>query len=79
MRAALTAAPLAANSDREQWMRARLAHDERGGLTVTPLENQDSSLVTIFASADALVRRPAHAPAAVAGDPVQILILDRLA
>jgi molybdopterin molybdotransferase len=76
---ARAAAPLAAGGDREHWMRARLAHGDDGALWVTPLDNQDSSLVTIFAVAQALVRRPRGAPAAVVGDPVEVLILGRLA
>jgi molybdopterin molybdotransferase len=45
---------------------------------VSPLDNQDSSLVTIFAAADALIRRAPGAPAAAVGDAVDALILDRL-
>ncbi len=70
--------PMAAGGEREHWMRARLTHGAGGEIWVSPLENQDSSLVTIFAAADALVRRPRGAPAAAAGDTVDILPLDRL-
>jgi molybdopterin molybdotransferase len=70
--------PLAANGDREHWMRASLAHGEDGALWALPLENQDSSLVTVFAEADALVRRRPGEAAALAGDPVDVLRLDRL-
>jgi len=74
--ARLTSA-LSANGPREHWMRASLANDG-GVLTVTPFGDQDSSLVTVFAKADALLRRPAGADEAAAGDSVEVLALDRL-
>lgn len=67
---------LPANGPREHWMRARLAVVD-GVLRATPLRDQDSSLVTIFAAADALLRRPIEAAAAKAGDLVEVLPLDR--
>lgn len=70
------AEPLPANGPREHWMRARLQASD-GTVRVTPYRDQDSSLVTVFASADALVRRPAGGPAAMAGDLVEALPLDR--
>ncbi|HWA61023.1 MAG TPA: gephyrin-like molybdotransferase Glp [Caulobacteraceae bacterium] len=75
--AARAAQPLAANGPREHWMRARLGHAADGALTVEPFRDQDSSLVTVFAKADALLRRPPGAPAAAAGDPVEVLPLAR--
>jgi len=66
---------LPANGPREHWMRARLAYE--GGVSVTPFRDQDSSLVTVFAEADALLRRPAGAPVGFAGEPVEVLLLDR--
>ncbi len=62
---------------REHWMRAKLAWAD-GGPVVTPFLDQESSLVTVFAEADALLRRAADAPAAGAGDAVEMLRLDRL-
>ena len=59
-------------------MRARLVHGSDGVLTARPLRDQDSSLVTIFADAEALLRRAPHAAAAPAGTVVEVLILDRL-
>jgi molybdopterin molybdotransferase len=67
---------LPANGAREHWMRARLSFGD-GGVTVTPYRDQDSSLVTILAGADALLRRPAGAPAASAGDVVEVAPLER--
>ncbi|MDP3174044.1 MAG: molybdopterin molybdotransferase MoeA, partial [Phenylobacterium sp.] len=69
-------APLPANGPREHWMRARLDHAD-GALTVLPYRDQDSSLITVFAQADALLRRQAGAPAAAAGDLVDVLALSR--
>jgi molybdopterin molybdotransferase len=58
-------------------MRATRAIDAEGGLSVTPFPDQDSSLVTVFARADALLRRPADAPPLAAGDVVETFRLDR--
>jgi molybdopterin molybdotransferase len=57
-------------------MRARLESRE-GMVFAAPFSDQDSSLVSVFATADALVRRPAGAPTAHAGDLVDILPLAR--
>jgi len=73
---ARAAQPLAANGAREHWMRARLEVVD-GALTVTPYKDQDSSLVTVFAAANALLRRPAGAAAAAAGELVEALPLAR--
>lgn len=72
------AAPLRANGARDQLMRAQLTHDDTGTLVVRPLGDQDSSLVTVFAQADGLLRRPAQAPPAAAGELVDVLPLARL-
>ena len=79
MIAARAAAPLTANGGREQWMRARLACGADGVLTAQAFGDQDSSLVTVFADADALIRRPVGAPAVEAGGVVEVLRLQRLA
>jgi molybdopterin molybdotransferase len=67
---------LPANGPREHWMRAKLTYAE-GGVTVLPWRDQDSSLVTVFAAADALLKRAAGAPAAVAGEVVEVWPLAR--
>ena len=77
MTTARLAGPLPANGPREHWMRARLS-DEKGIVTATPFPDQDSSLVSVFAQAGALIRRPPDAPAADARDVVEILRLERL-
>ncbi len=71
-------APLKANGPRTHLMRAMLDCGEDGTLTVRPMADQDSSLVTVYAQADGLMRRPADAPAAAVGDLVDVLRLDRL-
>ena len=68
--------PLPANGPREHWMRAKLTY-EGGAILAEPYRDQDSSLVSVFAAADALVRRPGGAPAQTAGDLVDILPLAR--
>jgi molybdopterin molybdotransferase len=78
MVAAHAAGPLAAGGRREEWLRARLVHGADGALLAHILADQDSSLVSVFAEADALVRRPAGAPAAAPGQTIDILPLGRL-
>ena len=68
--------PLVANGPREHWMRARIHPSADGGLAEV-FPDQDSSLVTVFAAANALVRRPVNAPALMAGDEVEILAMAR--
>ena len=68
--------PLPANGPREHWMRARLAYAD-GAVSVLPFRDQDSSLVSVFAAADALLRRQPGAPAAEAGSLAEVLPLSR--
>lgn len=70
-------APLAATGPREHWMRARLSVDAEGRLTADAFPDQDSSLIGVFSQADALLRRRPGAPAAQAGDTVEVLPLRR--
>lgn len=67
--------PLPANDMREEYMRASLRRDADGQWLVTPFPVQDSSVQRLMAAADALLIRPAHAPAAAAGDPCEIIRL----
>jgi molybdopterin molybdotransferase len=76
MMGARLAQPLPANGPREQWMRAKLSF-EGGTVTAQPFRDQDSSLVSVFSAADALLMRPAGASAASAGDVVEVLPLSR--
>jgi molybdopterin molybdotransferase len=70
------AEPLPANGPREHWMRAKLGF-EGGSVTAQPYRDQDSSLVSVFAISDGLLRRGAGAPAAEEGDVVEVLPLAR--
>jgi molybdopterin molybdotransferase len=72
------AAPLSKTGPREHWMRAALQSRPDGVQAVAAFPDQDSSLVRVFSNADALLRRPAGAPAFEAGAPVEILPLTRL-
>ncbi|MBU3079232.1 molybdopterin molybdotransferase MoeA [Sphingomonas quercus] len=67
------AGPIAANGPRDHYLRGRLGRDGTGGRVVTAFANQDSSLVSVMAAADVLVRRRPNAPAAEAGEPVEVL------
>jgi molybdopterin molybdotransferase len=66
-----------ANGSREHWMRAKVTTGPDGGLSAEPFADQDSSLVSVFANADALVRRPAGAAALAPGGLVEALLLGR--
>jgi molybdopterin molybdotransferase len=76
-RARLTQA-LPANGPREHYLRARLDVDEEGQQTVRAFEDQDSSLISVFAAANALIRLPADAPALSQGALVDVLPLGTL-
>jgi len=75
--AARLEADLPANGGREHWMRAKLTFSG-GGVSVRPFRDQDSSLVSVFAAADALLRRLPDAPAVAAGEAVDVLPLSRV-
>lgn len=75
--AARLADALPANGPREHWMRAALSIDPEGRAIAAAFPDQDSSLVGVFARADALLRRAANAPASQAGDLVEVLLLAR--
>lgn len=66
---------LPANDRREEYMRARLSSRADGATVATPFDKQDSSMVALLAKAEALAIRPANAPAAKAGEPVDIIRL----
>lgn len=68
-------APMRANDQRQDYVRATLAEDSEGRRIATPFARQDSSMLSTFASAGCLIMRPPHAPEAKAGDPCRIVIL----
>jgi len=71
--AALAGADLAANDQREDYLRCTLA-----GEVATPFSRQDSSMLKTLARADALLIRAPHAAALPAGSPVRIIRLSAL-
>jgi molybdopterin molybdotransferase len=73
---AVAAAPLEANGPRAHYMRATSTRGVDGRLEVTPVPNQDSSLMAPLAAADCLIVRPIRAPALPAGSRVPVLPLD---
>lgn len=72
---ALLGRDLAANDQREDYLRAQLDEREDGTLIATPVTHQDSSLLGNLAAARALVIRPPFAPAAEKGAACEILSL----
>ena len=63
-------APISSNGVRQDYMRARIVGGE-----VEPFSLQDSSMLTALAEADALIVRPANAPAVEKGGLVSVLPL----
>jgi molybdopterin molybdotransferase len=76
MQQARTTVPLSANGPRAHYMRATATPTLGGGVTVTPVANQDSSLISPLASANTLIVRPIGAPAVPVGASVSVLPLD---
>ncbi len=66
---------LAANDQREDYLRARLEERADGPPVAVPVNHQDSSLLGNLAAARALVIRPPFAPAAMKGSPCELLRL----
>jgi molybdopterin molybdotransferase len=66
---------LAANDQREDYLRARLEQPAAGPPIAVPVNHQDSSLLGNLAAARALVVRPPFAPAATKGSPCELLRL----
>lgn len=58
---------LASNGPRETYLRAALRMAEDGAPIATPFDNQDSSLLSVLARSDVLIRRAANAPPCPAG------------
>jgi molybdopterin molybdotransferase len=67
------AVALAANDRRQDYLRATLSRASDGALEVRPFGKQDSSMMSLLARSDCLVVRPPLAPAAQAGDSVEIV------
>ncbi|TDK38622.1 molybdopterin molybdotransferase MoeA [Rhizobium deserti] len=76
---ALSARTLAPNDQRQDYLRARLTKTTDGSLLAEPFDKQDSSMMKIFAHADALIVRPPHDPELQSGSPCPILLIRPLA
>lgn len=68
--------PIEANGPRRHYMRARSFLTAEGQRLVTPVESQDSSLLTRLADADVFIVRPPGASALAADADVEILAID---
>ena len=72
---ALLGCDVAANDQRQDYLRATLSIDGNGQRIATPFDAQDSAMMARFAAADCLVIRPPHATPVKAGDMVEIIPL----
>jgi molybdopterin molybdotransferase len=70
-------APLPANGPREHYLRAACSIGPDGAIVAHPAESQDSSLLSVFRDANALIRLVPNAPALEQGAAVDILLLGR--
>jgi molybdopterin molybdotransferase len=67
---------LPANDQRQDYLRATLARADDGTLEAHPFSRQDSSMMSALAHSDCLIVRQPRAPAAAAGDSVEVILLD---
>jgi molybdopterin molybdotransferase len=67
-------ADLAANDQRQDYLRATLTTADDGARVAIAAAKQDSSMQRVMRNADCLVLRPPHAPPAKVGDMVEILL-----
>jgi len=72
IRTAILGSDLKANDNRQDYLRASLSPDG----AATPFAVQDSAMLSSLAKAGCLIIRPPFAPAAKAGDAVQVLMLE---
>ncbi|WP_310620196.1 molybdopterin molybdotransferase MoeA [Flexibacterium corallicola] len=73
--AAILGASLEENDFRQDFLRAELTEDNNGNLVATPFAIQDSSMLSMFTKAHALIVRKPNAPAAQTGEQVNIIPL----
>jgi molybdopterin molybdotransferase len=71
-------ADLAANDRRQDYLRATVVVNGDGRRSATPYGRQDSSMLALLATADGLIVRAPHAPAAAKGALVEVLSFPRL-
>ena len=67
------ASDLPQNDQRQDYLRSSLGRNADGELVAAPFVKQDSSMMSLLAKCDCLVVRPPHAPAAKAGDRVEVI------
>jgi len=72
---ARTRTALAANGPRETYLRAGFETDADGQAWAKAALNQDSSLLSVFATANALIARPRDTPEISEGDVVDVLLI----
>lgn len=75
---AVLGAAVPVNDARTDHLRATLSEGERGELIATPFARQDSSMMRLFATSDALIVRAPHAAASPRGATVPVIRFDRL-
>jgi molybdopterin molybdotransferase len=68
---------LPANGSFDTFLRAQFIAGADGTQVLSPLGDQDSALIQVFARADALIHRPAGAEAVSKGSLVPYLSLNR--
>ncbi|GGD89317.1 molybdopterin molybdenumtransferase MoeA [Aureimonas endophytica] len=74
-REGILGADMVANDERADFIRATIGDSTAVVPIVSPFGRQDSSLLSVFARADALLLREPHAPAAKAGEPCRFIVL----
>ena len=62
-----------ANGGRQAYLRARLERDDKGAFVATPVDDQDSSLVSVLSDADCFVLRAIKAGPALKGEMAEAL------
>lgn len=75
LQSAVLGRDLAANDERQDYLRARLAHGDGGERIAMPFERQDSAMLALLTEADCLIVRAPHAQPARAGDRADIIML----
>ncbi|NSY18093.1 gephyrin-like molybdotransferase Glp [Neorhizobium sp. AL 9.2.2] len=71
----VTAEPIKANDQRQDYVRASVTRDAAGNLVAKAFGKQDSSMMKIFSRSDGLIVRPPHALELAAGAPCPILLI----
>ncbi len=66
---------LAANDQRQDYVRAMLTKSADGGWLAEPFSKQDSSMMKVFSRSDCLIIRPARAPELAAGSSCPVVLL----